>query len=70
VKIVVSRVKVELYVNGATQPALIVNDLKLGDVAGQIGLWVHSTTDGYFSDIKAQTEYNPRYSQDVATLWF
>jgi hypothetical protein len=50
-KIVVSGSKAQLYVNGADQPCLIVNDLKLGDVRGQIALWSHSTTDGYFSNL-------------------
>jgi len=50
-KIVVNGTKAELFVNGATQPALVVNDLKLGDGHGQIGLWAHSTTDAYFSNL-------------------
>jgi hypothetical protein len=50
-KIVVSGTKAMLYVNGAAQPALVVNDLKLGDSHGQIGLWAHSTTDAYFSNL-------------------
>jgi hypothetical protein len=51
-KIVVSGSKAQLYVNGAEQPCLIVNDLKLGDSRGQMALWSHSTTDGYFSNLK------------------
>jgi hypothetical protein len=51
-KIVVSGSKAQLYVNGAEQPCLVVNDLKLGDIRGQIALWSHSTTDGYFSNLK------------------
>ncbi len=50
-KIEVSGVKARLYVNGASQPALIVNDLKLGDSRGQIALWAYTTTDGYFSNL-------------------
>jgi hypothetical protein len=50
-KIEVSGTKAMLYVNGAAQPALVVNDLKLGDSHGQIGLWAHSTTDAYFSNL-------------------
>jgi hypothetical protein len=50
-KIVVSGTKALLYVNGASQPALVVNDLKLGDSHGQIGLWAHVTTDAYFSNL-------------------
>jgi hypothetical protein len=44
--------KARLYVNGATEPCLIVNDLKLGDVRGQIGLWAYIATDAYFSNLK------------------
>ena len=50
-KIVVTGTKALLYVNGASQPALVVNDLKLGESHGQIGLWAHSTTDAYFSNL-------------------
>ena len=49
--IVVSGTKALLYVNGASQPALVVNDLKLGDSHRQIGLWAHVTTDAYFSSL-------------------
>ena len=50
-KIVVTGTKALLYVNGASQPALVVSDLKLGESHGQIGLWAHSTTDAYFSNL-------------------
>lgn len=53
-KIVVSGTKAQLYVNGAVRPALVVNDLKLGDSHGQIALWAHSTTDAYFSNLNIQ----------------
>jgi hypothetical protein len=51
VKIVVSGTKAQLYVNGDDQPALIVNDLKLGDSSGSIALWSHTSTEGYFSGL-------------------
>jgi hypothetical protein len=51
-KILVSGIRASLYVNGAAQPCLIVNDLKLRDLHGPIALWSHSTTDGYFSNLK------------------
>lgn len=45
--------KARLYVGGTEQPALIVNDLKLGAGAeGGVALWVGSGTDGYFSNVK------------------
>jgi hypothetical protein len=50
VKIVVAGTKAQLYVNGATQPCLIVNDLKLGEGTGQVALWVGIDTDAYFSN--------------------
>ena len=40
-----------LCVNGADQPCLIVNDLKLGDTHGQVTLWTGSNTEGYFSNL-------------------
>jgi len=54
-KIVVSGTKARLYVNGAEQPCLIVNDLKLGDTHGMVALWAHSTTDAYFSNLRIGT---------------
>lgn len=51
-KIEVAGTKARLYVNGAAQPCLIVNDLKLGDVRGQVGLWAHISTQAYFSNLK------------------
>ena len=53
-KIVVAGTKARLYVNGAQQPALVVNDLKLGESHGQIALWAHSTTEAYFSGLSIQ----------------
>jgi hypothetical protein len=50
-KIVVSGTTAQLYVKGADRPCLIVNDLKLGKTHGQIALWMHATTDGYFSNL-------------------
>jgi hypothetical protein len=39
----------QLYVGDATQPALIVNDLKRGpDAHGSVGLFVDNGTDGHF----------------------
>jgi hypothetical protein len=50
-KIEVHDDKARLFVNGASQPCLIVNDLKMGKSAGGIALWVGPGTDGYFADI-------------------
>lgn len=51
IRIVVAGVKAQLYVHDADQPALIVNDLKLGDSRGQIALWAHWSTDAHFSNL-------------------
>jgi len=51
IRIVVSGPKARLYVNGAEQPCLIVNDLKLGDSRGAVGLWAYWSTDAYFSNV-------------------
>jgi hypothetical protein len=40
-----------LFVHGAEQPCLIVNDLKLGDSTGGIALVVGPGTEGYFSNL-------------------
>jgi len=51
IKIVVSGNKARLYINGADQPCLIVNDLKLGEAHGPIALWVGDDTEAYFSNL-------------------
>jgi hypothetical protein len=51
-KIEVDGSKARLYVNGAEQPCLIVNDLKLGPQTGGVALWVGPGTEGYFANLK------------------
>lgn len=51
-KIEVQGSKARLYVHGAEQPCLIVNDLKLEPREGGVALWVGPGTDGYFSNLK------------------
>src|SRR5882762_3430372 len=41
IRIEVQGTNARLYVNGAAQPCLIVNDLKLGESRGQVGLWAY-----------------------------
>ena len=48
IKIVVADNTARLYVNGADQPCLIVNDLKLGETRGQVALWVGTDTKDTF----------------------
>jgi hypothetical protein len=54
-KVEVSGIKARLYVNGAAQPCLIVNDLKNGYGHGKIALWTRVSTDAYFSNLKVTT---------------
>jgi hypothetical protein len=51
------RVEVEghsarLFVHDATQPALVVNDLKLGESGGSVALWIGPGTEGFFSNLR------------------
>lgn len=52
-KIVVSGQKAVLYLDGKTRPALIVNDLKLGEnQQGGVGVWLESGTVAYVRNLK------------------
>lgn len=44
--------KARLYVHGAEQPVLVVNDLKLEPREGGVALWVGPGTEGYFAGLK------------------
>ena len=50
-RIEVAGTKAKLYINGASQPCLVINDLKHGDRPGRIALWAHVDTDAYFGPI-------------------
>ena len=52
VKIEVRGDKARLYVHGAQQPVLVVNDLKQGHSRGQIALWVGPGTVAHFADLR------------------
>ena len=52
VKIEVRGDKARLYVHGAQQPVLVVNDLKQGHSQGQIALWVGPGTVAHFADLR------------------
>jgi hypothetical protein len=54
-RIEVSGVRARLFVNGAAQPALIVNDLKRGVTSGQVGLWIGFETEAFFRDLQVTT---------------
>jgi len=51
VKVVVAGIKARLYVHGAAQPALVVNDLRLGEARGQVALWAQWNTDSHFANL-------------------
>ena len=51
-KVEIHGVKARLYVNGVTQPTLLVNDLKLGDSRGAVALWIGVGTDAHFANLK------------------
>lgn len=53
-RITVEGTKARLYVNGAAQPCLIVDDLKLGDSSGGVALWIGPGTEGYFTGLQIQ----------------
>ncbi len=50
--IVVEGKQAKLYLNHASQPALVVKEMKHEVRAGGIGLWVDVGTEGYFSEVK------------------
>jgi Domain of Unknown Function (DUF1080) len=51
-KIEVKGTRMRLFVNGGSQPALIVNDLKRGVTSGQVGLWIGAGTEAYFRNLQ------------------
>jgi hypothetical protein len=55
-KIVVSGSRARLYLHGSTRPALAVDDLKLGEGRGQLGLWLDADTDAYYSHLTVQPD--------------
>lgn len=52
IKVEVSGDKARLYVHGASQPVLVVNDLKLSDSKGAVALWVGVGTEAYFANLR------------------
>jgi hypothetical protein len=56
VEIEVNGVRARLFVNGAAQPSLIVNDLKRGVTSGAIGLWIGPGTEAYFRNLQITTQ--------------
>jgi len=54
VKIVVAGTTARLYVHGAEQPSLIVNDLKLGASEGTVALWIGPGTEAHFANLRVE----------------
>jgi hypothetical protein len=52
VRITVDGTKARLFVHGAAQPCLIVNDLKLGNSTGGVALQIGPGTEGYFTGLQ------------------
>jgi hypothetical protein len=52
VRIEVAGIRARLFVNGAPQATLIVNDLKRGVTNGAIGLWIGPGTEAYFRELR------------------
>ena len=53
-RIVVAGTKARLFVADAEQPCLVVDDLKLGEIIGGIGLYVGEGTLGYFRNLRVE----------------
>ena len=53
-RIEVEGTKARLYVNGAKEPCLVVDDLKNGDKGGQVALWARISTEAYFSNLRIE----------------
>jgi hypothetical protein len=51
-KLVVAGAKAQMYVNGSSQPTLIVSDLKQPRAAGAVALWVGPGTIAHFANLK------------------
>jgi hypothetical protein len=56
VRIAVQGTTARLFVHGAPQPALIVNDLKLGNSSGAVAVWIGPGTEGYFTGLAIRPE--------------
>jgi hypothetical protein len=57
VRIEVADGKARLFVNNASQPTLIVNDLKLGaGTPGAVGLWIGPGTVGHFANVRVSAQ--------------
>jgi hypothetical protein len=51
-RVVVAGTTARLFVHDAPQPALVVDDLKLGEGEGAVALWIGAGTEGFFSNLR------------------
>jgi hypothetical protein len=51
-KIELKGTKARFYLNGAQQPTLVVNDLKLGESRGKLGLWIGQFTVAHYANLR------------------
>jgi len=65
-KIEVEGAKARLFVHGADEPCLIVNDLKLETRQGGVALWVGPGTEAYFANLKITPKSAARVYFDQA----
>lgn len=56
VRLEVEGMQARLFVHGAEQPVLIVNDLKLGRARGAVALWIGPGTEAHFSNLVISPE--------------
>jgi hypothetical protein len=49
---VIDATKARLFVHGAAQPCLIVNNIEFGNSEGAVALFAGPGTEGYFANLK------------------
>lgn len=54
IRVTVSGVQAQLYVNGVEQPCLVVNDLKLGQARGGVALWIGGGSEAHFAQVRVK----------------
>lgn len=59
-RIEVSGQAARLFVNGARQPALVVNDLRHGTSRGKVALWARISSEAYFANLRVTTADSAR----------
>jgi len=70
VKIEVAGRTAKLYLNGASEPALMVDGLKGQDLRGSIGLWGYTSQESYFSNLRITSlPQTVKNGSDVAGQW-